>query len=125
MIIGISFLINSIFIKSAQASSVVNSGETSQASENQLNRHAAVVPGVLIVKLKSTASMQSFIKTGHKINENRLNQKLSKIGAINMAKMFKDKQTPPKQNLPDLSRIFKVVLPDDQDPVTAARALSN
>lgn len=70
--------------------------------------------GVITVKLKERLT-QRLAKGANSFGVYSLDEKLSRYGATNISKRFNHKPIPEGSELPDLSRIYKIELPQNVD----------
>jgi len=96
----------------------------SDASRQQVGgAHPQVVPGVVVVKIASKAVAQSLSTPSTVTGIASLDEKLLRIRAISVQKMFRHKPIPQDSNIPDISRILKVRIPEQVSPIMVAREL--
>jgi len=84
-----------------------------------------IVPGIVVVKIKSAAIAQSLAKASIVTGLSSLDANLLRLGAISVQKMFRHKPIPAHSNLPDISRFLKVQIPEQMNPVMAAHELES
>jgi subtilisin family serine protease len=89
------------------------------------NLEPEIVPGVVAVKIKSAAAAQTLAKATTITGLSSLDAKLQRFGATSVQKMFRHKPIPLNSNLPDLSRILKVRIPERLSPMMVARELES
>ncbi len=87
------------------------------------NLQPEIVPGVVAVKIKSSAAAQTLAMANTITGLSSLDAKLQRFGATSVQKMFRHKPIPPNSNIPDISRILKVRIPERLSPVMVAREL--
>ncbi len=80
--------------------------------------------GVITVKLKKRLS-QRLAKSTNTFGLSSVDEKLSQLGATNISKRFVHKPIPENSELPDLSRIYKIELPENADIEQVIKELSN
>ena len=84
-----------------------------------------IVPGVVVIKLKSNVSTNTLSKVSNTFGISSLDSKLQKYNVLSVSKMFNHKPIPANSNIPDISRIVKVLIPEDENPLRVIRDLKN
>lgn len=98
---------------------------TSPFSQQTKDFQPEIVPGVVVVKIKSAVVAQTLAKANTVTGLSSLDAKLQQFGATSVQKMFRHKPIPPNSNIPDISRILKVSIPDRMNPVMIAQELKD
>jgi len=91
-----------------------------QRAESSL---AETIPGVVAVKIHSTATVKSLARARPTTGLGSLDALLQRVGAHSVQKMFRHRPTQPGSGTPDISRILKVRIPESVNPAAVARAL--
>ncbi|MGD8778368.1 MAG: S8 family serine peptidase [Ignavibacteria bacterium] len=84
------------------------------SGNSALNERPLFQKGVITVKLKERLP-QSLAKGTNTLGISSVDEKLSRYGAKSISKRFNHKPIPSGSDLPDLSRIYKIELPDNTD----------
>lgn len=82
-----------------------------------------IVPGVVVVKVKSATTANALAKPNTVTGLSSLDTKLQRLGATSVQKMFRHKPIPPNSYIPDISRILKIRIPERLNPIIVAREL--
>ncbi len=126
MAIGISLvaflLIGAKYVKSVKSSPPNNSPHFSQQTEVT---QPEIVPGIVVVKLKSATIAQSLTKASTVTGLFSLDARLQRLGALSVQKMFRHKPIPTNSEIPDISRFLKVRIPERTSPAMAAQELES
>ena len=80
--------------------------------EQERNARPQIVPGVVMVKIKSREVAHSLSKATTITGLASLDAKLSQLRVLNVEKAFRHKPIPANSGIPDISRILKVSIPD-------------
>jgi subtilisin family serine protease len=89
----------------------------------QENWQPGVVPGVVVVKIKSGALSLSMSKADKSTGISSLDATLRQLNVVSVGKMFRHKPIPHGSGIPDISRILKIRIPEYLDPVRVAHEL--
>jgi subtilisin family serine protease len=126
MAIGISLptflLIGAKYVRSVKSSPANNSPHFSQQTEVT---QPEIVPGMVVVKLKSTAVARSLSKVSTITGLSSLDARLQRLGALSVQKMFRHKPIPAHSAIPDISCFLKIRIPEQLNPVMVAQELEN
>jgi len=82
-----------------------------------------IIPGVVVVKLKSTTPTKTLSKSSSTFGIASLDAKFQRYGVLSVSKMFNHKPIPSNSNIPDISRIVKVHINKDTNPLLVIRDL--
>ncbi len=80
--------------------------------------------GMLTLKLKQRIESSQLGKGNVTLGLGSLDQKFQRFKVINVEKRFRHRPIPPSSNLPDLSRIYKITIPEETDVLAAVHAFS-
>lgn len=83
-----------------------------------------IVPGIVVVKIRSAAIAQSLAKAATATGLASLDVKLQQFGATSVQKMFRHKPIPAHSAIPDISRFLKISIPEQMNPVMVAQELA-
>jgi subtilisin family serine protease len=84
-----------------------------------------IVPGVVVVKIKSATVAHSLAKASTMTGLSSLDARLQRLGAMSVQKMFRHKPIPVHSAIPDISRFLKVQIQEQLNPVMAAQELES
>jgi subtilisin family serine protease len=84
-----------------------------------------IVPGMVVVKIKSAAVAHSLAKPSTVIGLSSLDAKLQRLGVLSIQKMFRHKPIPAHSAIPDISRFLKVQIQEHLSPVMVAQELES
>jgi subtilisin family serine protease len=96
---------------------------TGPVLQQEKNLQPEIVPGFVVVKIRSAAAAQSLSKAGTGTGLSSLDTRLRRFNAISVQKMFRHKPIPPGSGIPDISRILKIRIPEQLNPVIVAHEL--
>ena len=124
MVIVISllvFLLSSAGLNKSVRSNSLNS--ISNFSQKAENLRPEVVPGVVVVKIKSAPVAHALVKASAVTGLSSLDVRLQQFGVTSVQKMFHHKPIHAKSGISDISRILKVSIPVPLNPVVVAQEL--
>lgn len=84
-----------------------------------------IVPGIVVVKMKSAAIAKSLNKASTTTGLASLDTRLQRLGAVSVQKMFRHKPIPMHSAIPDISRFLKISIPEQMNPVMVAQELAS
>ena len=81
--------------------------------------------GMITLKLKQRLKSHRLGKSMTTLGVNSLDQKLARINAKSIEKRFKHREIPPESNLPDLSCIYIITIPNEVEVLAAAQMFAD
>ncbi len=124
IVIGISLLVFLLSVAGLNKSVKSNSPSSiSNFSQKAKNLRPEIVPGVVVVKIKSAPVAHALVKASAVTGLSSLDARLQQFGATSVQKMFNHRPIPAKSEISDISRILKVSIPVPLNPVMVAQEL--